>query len=427
MTGVTATNYSYDANGNAITDGRNNKTISYNYLNLPQTVSGGLSYTYDAAGQKLTKNNNGTLRHYLQGIEYQGSTIDIIQTEEGIARHNGNNAYSYEYNLTDHLGNVRVSFYKNPSTNNLDILQRDDYYAFGKRKVVQGGTNKYLYNGKELQEELGEQYDYGARFYDPVIGRFNTIDRFAEKYVDMNPYQYGANNPIKNIDINGDSIWVSITTTVNNAAQTDKYYYGQDAKGNYGFIDQSGSMYSGGNKFIGQVGTALSDLRSGKVGAGLVNDLMTSTNNTEIAQRSSNAADEKNGAYVLWNPNGTTSAPDQNGSTQRPSYIGLGHELAHVQDIWKGTVNRNTWQSAIDPNGNPISIPNAEIYSTHMENRLRAEHGLPLRTSYGVGPNGSLDPGTRIIRSGTSQSIYYDQNGNTTFKMLNRKQIPFTY
>jgi RHS repeat-associated protein len=203
VTGVTATNYIYDANGNAITDGRNNKTISYNYLNLPQTVSGGLSYTYDATGQKLTKNNNGTLRHYLQGIEYQGTTIDIIQTEEGIARHNGNNAYSYEYNLTDHLGNVRVSFYKNPSTNNLDILQRDDYYAFGKRKVVQGGTNKYLYNGKELQEELGEQYDYGARFYDPVIGRWNVVDPLAEKMMTWSPYTYAFNNPLRFIDVGG--------------------------------------------------------------------------------------------------------------------------------------------------------------------------------------------------------------------------------
>lgn len=42
--------------------------------------------------------------------------------------------------------------------------------------------------------------------YDPTIGRFNRIDRFSEKYTSLSPYQYGANNPISNIDINGDSI-----------------------------------------------------------------------------------------------------------------------------------------------------------------------------------------------------------------------------
>ncbi|MGK6353560.1 RHS repeat-associated core domain-containing protein [Parapedobacter sp. DT-150] len=55
-----------------------------------------------------------------------------------------------------------------------------------------------------------KQYDYGARFYDPVIARFGTQDRFAEKYYDMSPYQYAALNPIRFIDINGDSISVNL-------------------------------------------------------------------------------------------------------------------------------------------------------------------------------------------------------------------------
>ena len=52
-------------------------------------------------------------------------------------------------------------------------------------------------------------YDYGARNYDPTLGRFFNQDRFAEKYLDFTPYQYGANNPIKYIDINGDSLSIS--------------------------------------------------------------------------------------------------------------------------------------------------------------------------------------------------------------------------
>ena len=57
-----------------------------------------------------------------------------------------------------------------------------------------------------MQAETG-QYDYGARFYDPVIGKFNTIDRFAEKYSSMTPYQYAGDDPTLMVDLHGDSHW----------------------------------------------------------------------------------------------------------------------------------------------------------------------------------------------------------------------------
>lgn len=200
--------YVYDENGNAITDGRTGVTLTYNHLNLPATaISSGLNlaYTYDATGQKLKKVNSttATTTDYAGGIQYTNGAIEFIQTEEGLARNSSGN-YSYEYNLSDHLGNVRATFYKNPGSQLLEVLQRDDYYAFGLRKepVVKPGINEYLYNGKELQEELG-QYDYGARFYDPVIGRFNTIDPLSEVSRRNSPYGYALNNPIRFIDVDG--------------------------------------------------------------------------------------------------------------------------------------------------------------------------------------------------------------------------------
>ncbi len=210
VSGLTGT-YVYDANGNATTDGRNGVTLSYNHLSLPTTASKSglnLTYTYDATGAKLRKvSTTGatTTTDYVGGIQYTNNVIDFIQTEEGIAFNSGG-SYIYRYNLGDHLGNIRATFQVNGST--IEVLQRDDYYAFGMRKSILNDVgavslqNKYLYNGKELQEEL-EQYDYGARFYDPVIGRFNTIDPLAQMSRRHSPYSYALNNPIRFIDVDG--------------------------------------------------------------------------------------------------------------------------------------------------------------------------------------------------------------------------------
>ena len=129
---------------------------------------------------------------------------------------NGNDTYRYEYFLKDHLGNTRVTI-DDQGGNVARVVQSDEYYAFGlnRSRYVSGDKNNYLYNGKEKQDVLTEQYDYGARFYDPVVGRFNVIDRFAEKYMGNSPYQYAADNPILNIDINGDSVIVAASITSN--------------------------------------------------------------------------------------------------------------------------------------------------------------------------------------------------------------------
>ena len=117
--------------------------------------------------------------------------------------------------MKDHLGNTRVAF-GGHSNGQPEVIQTTEYYPFGMvmnqaNSFADGVlSNKYLYNGKELQDdELAggklDWYDYGARFYDPSLGRFHTIDPKAEIYNFQSPFAYAANNPILFIDKNGEN------------------------------------------------------------------------------------------------------------------------------------------------------------------------------------------------------------------------------
>ncbi|ATP59282.1 type IV secretion protein Rhs [Pedobacter ginsengisoli] len=203
LTGI----FTYNTNGSAISDGtRGITSITYNQLNLPATVTGSqtATYVYDAVGTKVKSTQAGTIREYISGIHYKNNVLDLIATEEGRAvRSPIDGSYRYEYNLKDNLGNIRVSFDDNGGT--ARVIQEDEYYAFGlnRQKFLSGDKNNYLYNGKEEQEVLTDEYDYGARFYDPMIGRWNVIDPLAEKNRRFSPYVYVDNNPLRFIDPDG--------------------------------------------------------------------------------------------------------------------------------------------------------------------------------------------------------------------------------
>ena len=208
---ATTTDYIYDANGNATSDfNKDISNIEYNDLNLPKTViktaTQKIAYLYDATGRKLkqtvTNGANTTTRYYAGAFEYEGSSLKMLHHGEGRVRVDGT-TYTYDYYLKDHLGNTMVCFTKG-SSGHAQVLQSQSYYPFGMSfaQYESGGTtNRYLYNGKEMQSDLGlDWYDYGARFYDPVICRWNVQDPMVEKHYDWSSYVYAYNNPILYID-----------------------------------------------------------------------------------------------------------------------------------------------------------------------------------------------------------------------------------
>ncbi|MGV0856960.1 DUF6443 domain-containing protein [Empedobacter brevis] len=219
--------YNYDPNGNLIQDLNKGITkISYNFLNLPTEVLWGngdkISYIYDANGVKLAKYvqknllSNSEATYYMNGFQYSQeagkgnqSVLQFFPTAEGYVNVTGGTTFNYVYNYTDHLGNVRLSYQKE-SNGSLKVLEENNYYPFGLKHQGYNSTNlananyKYKYNGKELQDDFNiNLYDYGARNYDPAIGRWFNIDPLAEKSRRFSPYTYALNNPVYFIDPDG--------------------------------------------------------------------------------------------------------------------------------------------------------------------------------------------------------------------------------
>lgn len=76
-------------------------------------------------------------------------------------------------------------------------------------------NSPYKFNGKELDEETGFYY-YGARYYDPRVSIWMSVDPLAEKYPNASPYNYCLGNPMNLVDPDGRTPfdWVSINGQV---------------------------------------------------------------------------------------------------------------------------------------------------------------------------------------------------------------------
>lgn len=238
----TGNEYDYDAAGNMTKDynkgvgSGNYMALTYNHLNLIKTAKNS-SYTYMATGQKIQAITPLGIFDYFGGTVYKNNEVEFVSSPEGrvlpklsikqnrskpyVAGDTLNNFWRYEYDLKDHLGNLRVACRctevkdatKPEQGNPPIIVQQAHYDPWGLRLPFWGTDpnndkykgkpeDRFKYNGKEQQSDIG-YYDYGARMYDPTMGRWFGPDPLAEKYYPLSTYAYVGNNPIRYIDPDG--------------------------------------------------------------------------------------------------------------------------------------------------------------------------------------------------------------------------------
>ena len=292
--------YAYDVNGNLTKDlNKGIADIQYNVLNLPSTVSfsdgSTITYTYGADGTKLRTvhkiGSTTTTTNYCGNVIYENGTQKLLLTEEGYINLAG--TQQYHYYLKDHQGNNRVVINQSGT-----VEETNHYYPFGGVFGTTGNTQPYKYNGKEFDNKKGlNWYDYGARHYDTALGRFTTNDRFAEKYYSMSPYQYGANSPVVNIDVNGDSIRICTETqsfghtwiSVGEGSNMTVYSYGRYNGTNKGPDRSSNSLGNGSGVLLKLMGDEAKAYNDKKAAGGMSVFVVTDVADEKVA----NILDEK--------------------------------------------------------------------------------------------------------------------------------------
>ena len=359
-----ADEYSYDANGNLTKDlNKGISGITYNFLNLPNVVTfsdgSTITYTYGADGTKLRTvhkiGSTTTTTDYCGNVVYENGVQKLLLTEEGYVTLSDS---KYHYYLKDHQGNNRVVISQSGT-----VEETNHYYPFGGAFASTSNVQPYKYNGKELDSKKGlNWYDYGARHYDAALGRFTTNDRFAEKYYSMSPYQYGANNPVNNIDVNGDTIVVN--PNPNGLIDNVRMFFGFDTK----YQKDVKADLQQLKKDDKEIGEMIIELEKSKNVHSITRTERGKSNSSGF-DREKAKKDIPQGSIINYDPDVKT---DINGNHRTPR-IGLSHELQHSSDVDKGIMSYENI-------GN--GIPMREIRAINTENKIRKRTGDAKRTEY---------------------------------------------
>ena len=241
--------YQYDRVGNRTISIINGVTTAYGYDNNDQLLTAGaINYQYNANGSLIQENDDGTITDYTynkknelvqlttgaDNYQYQYDPMGIRnqaqingQTTEYLIDHNqtyaqvlmeisatGQTIYTYGDDLLAQENSTGIHYYQYDGlgstrqlTDNSQAITDSYFYdAFGNTLSQTGTTeNNYLFTGEQFDPNMGFYY-LRARYMNPEIGRFTSMDTFsgfAATPVTLNKYIYANASPINTIDPSG--------------------------------------------------------------------------------------------------------------------------------------------------------------------------------------------------------------------------------
>ncbi|MFH0826540.1 MAG: RHS repeat-associated core domain-containing protein [Candidatus Omnitrophota bacterium] len=176
----------------------------------PTSTSELAEFLYDADGFRVKKTYNGVSIIYVGDLYEKTGSLTTKHIYLGANRIASRTSTDTLYYHSDHLGSSNIITNASGAQ-----VQLSEYRPFGELSLNTATRVNYYFTGKEL-DPTGLYY-YGARYYDPKVGRFITADNYVAKPFNpqyLNRYSYCMNNPLRYIDPTGNSATDNLTNSL---------------------------------------------------------------------------------------------------------------------------------------------------------------------------------------------------------------------